>query len=159
MKAIGRVILDGIAGTAAMTAYTKLVAHSSEKQLNVPAILGTIISGKKRPGGKTTTNSAALAAGVVAHYATGIAFAAAFRGLWKAGILKPNPRNEPILGVLHGITGILIWRATIKLSPKSRTPEIPLKDYFGVLMTGHVIFSTVAAELDKMLKNKKLKLA
>lgn len=158
MKAIGRVIIEGIAGTAAMTAYTNLAAISSEEQINVPAILGTILSGDKKPDGKTTSKRKGLILGTVAHYAAGIAFAASFRVLWKAGILQPNPKNEPILGILHGLTGILIWRATIKISPESRTPAVPLKEYFGVLLTGHVIFTTVAAELDKLLKNKKLNL-
>lgn len=83
-----------------------------------------------------------MIAGWGAHMAMGLVFASVFVELWESGRIRHSWRNALILGLISGVIGLLIWKATFKAHPLP--PWINYDRYYLQRIRAHIIFAVGA---------------
>ena len=134
-----KVFLQGIVGTAVMTAVMYLIAYFTRDRFKVVKILGTMLTLQTTPEKGLSDKPSAITVGLIAHYLVGIGFAAIYEQLWSQGIISPNFINTTLLGLLNGIFGAIVWKVFISVHPNP--PHIPLRSYLVAIIFGHVFFA------------------
>lgn len=133
------IFLQGIVGTAVMTAAMYLIAFLTRDRFKVVKILGTMLTLQTTPEKGLSDRPSAITVGLIAHYVVGIGFAAVYEQLWSHGIISSNFINTTLLGLLNGIFGAIVWKIFISVHPNP--PRIPLLSYLVAVIFGHVFFA------------------
>lgn len=134
-----KVFLQGIAGTAVMTAALYLISYFTSDRFKVVKILGTMLTLQTTPEKGLSDKPSAITVGLIAHYLVGIGFAAIYEQLWSQEITAPTFVNTTLLGFINGIVGAIVWKIFISVHPNP--PRIPLRSYLVAIILGHVFFA------------------
>lgn len=131
-----KVVLGALAGTAAMTLFSYLLAGKKSKNFKEPKLLGEMVN-KVFPKAEKT---GAQVSGWLMHAATGLIFAAVYRKLLQKADFRRNVPNVVFIGVVTGVAGIIIWKLTFSLHPDP--PKIHFSKFYQHLILAHIVFST-----------------
>jgi hypothetical protein len=132
------ITLANLAGTTLMTLFSEAVSRITQEKLTEPALLSEFL--ERQPVG--LPKKYALPAGWVGHYLVGQGFAAVYALVLKQLKARPSTLNGLAMGVLSGLAGIGIWKATFKLHPNP--PKPPAAKFYTQLLVAHVVFGLVA---------------
>ena len=132
------VILAGIAGTTAFTIFSYMASKVLDGNKEEPELLGEMVD-EAFPG---MGESESQFTGWMIHYATGIAFAAAYKGLIESTGIKPTIQNGVIAGVSSGFPAGMIWDTSLKILP--HPPVKRNAAYYTRLCLGHAIFGAAS---------------
>lgn len=138
MDQFSKTAITGIAGTTVMTAGSELMSVLFQENFREPEHLETLVS-RLVPH---LSRKAKTIAGWGAHYAMGIVFAAIYVELWERRMIKHTIRNGLILGILSGLLGYLIWKATFNAHPLP--PWINYSHYYLQRIPAHIVFAVAA---------------
>jgi hypothetical protein len=131
-------IVCGVAGTAVMTLYLKLMGALLRQILNAARVLGTLVTFSTTDSGHLSNKPVAVISGIVLHYMIGILFMIAYFLLWKSGIGRPDLITGLIFGFVSGLIAVTCWSATLYIHPKP--PILNLKIYLTNVFAAHFIF-------------------
>ena len=153
MNQIKKAALTGIGGTTVMTASSYLMSLLADENFREPEHLEVLI-GRLAPH---LSKKAKVLAGWGAHFAMGFVFASVYVELWESKKIKHNLRNGLLLGLISGVLGFLIWKATFKVHPLP--PWLNFDHYYLQRIPAHVVFAVGATItyrlLDKDIPNSK----
>ena len=147
MNKAEKIALTGFGGTTIMTASSYLMSLLADENFRENDHLETMIS-RLAP---SLSKTAQAIAGWGAHYAMGMVFASIYVELWETKQIRHSIKNGIILGVISGLLGLLIWKATFKIHPLP--PWINFDKFYLQRVPAHVIFA-VAATLTYRLIEK-----
>ena len=153
MNNAGKTLLSGFTGTTFMTAASALMSLLPNENFKEPEHLATMV-GRLAP--LLSKNTKTLA-GWGAHYSMGFMFAAVYVELWESGKIAHTIKNGIILGLLSGVLGLLIWKATFKVHPLP--PNIRYLDFYLQRIPAHVVFSIFTTIAYRMIKSKEDEIA
>jgi hypothetical protein len=145
MNQIGKAAITGIGGTTVMTASSYLMSLLADENFREPEHLEVLI-GRLAPH---LSKKAKVLAGWGAHFAMGFVFASVYVELWESKKVKHNLRNGLLLGLISGVLGFLIWKATFKVHPL--TPWINFDHYYLQRIPAHVVFAVGATITYRLL--------
>jgi hypothetical protein len=151
MNKFEKIALTGAGGTTIMTASSYLMSLITDENFRENDHLETMIS-RLVPSLSKTAN---IIAGWGAHYAMGMVFAAIYVELWETQQIRHSIRNGVLLGVISGVLGYLIWKATFKLHPLP--PWISFNKFYLQRIPAHIVFAvaaTVTYRLTEKIKNQ-----
>ena len=131
----GKIAITALTGTTFMTADSYLMSLIFGENFREPEHLQTMID-RLAPN---LSGHAKSIAGWGAHYAMGFVFAAVYVELWESGKVKHNFRNALIFGLVSGILGFLIWKATFKVHPLP--PWLNFDHYYLQRIPAHLVFA------------------
>jgi hypothetical protein len=144
---VNSIFLSGLAGTSAMTLFSYLVSAVERRNFKEPELLAELEDDVLPAQSKQV----ALPAGWSTHYTMGIVWAGVFHFLWHKTAFRPTSKSSLSLGILSGITGVIIWDLVFKAHPNP--PRTNYKRFYGHLLLAHVVYSLVttvtARELEK----------
>ena len=80
----------------------------------------------------------------------GFVFAAVYIELWESRKIEHTIRNGVILGLLSGMLGLLIWKATFNVHPLP--PNIRKLDFYLQRIPAHVVFAVFATIAYNMME-------
>jgi hypothetical protein len=103
-----------------------------------PEHLATMIS-RIAPG---LSKNAAKIAGWGAHVAMGFIFASVYVELWETRKIKHTIVNGLVLGLVSGLLGLVIWKATFKAHPLP--PLLKFDHYYLQRIPAHIVFALMA---------------
>jgi len=132
------IILAGIVGTTAFTAFSYLVSKTMDKNFKEPRLLGKMVD-DIMPGMQEKESQFT---GWLIHYLTGVAFAGAYNALIDSTGIKPSVRNGVIAGAVSGFPAGLLWDTSLKLHPTP--PRKRTANYYLHLALGHAIFGAAS---------------
>lgn len=135
MNKAAKIAVTGIGGTSVMTASSYLMSLMAKENFREPEHLEVLI-GRLVPH---LSGKAKVLAGWGAHFAMGFVFAAVYVELWETKKIKHNLKNGLILGIVSGILGFLIWKATFKAHPLP--PWINFDHYYLQRIPAHIVFA------------------
>ena len=144
MNKVEKIAITGVAGTLVMTADSFLMSLLMDENFREPEHLATMI-GRLVP---KLSKQAQMIAGWGAHIAMGIVFASVYVELWETKKIKHSIKNGIILGIVSGVLGLLIWKATFKAHPLP--PWINFDKYYWQRIPAYIVFavgSTIAYRL------------
>ncbi|MCK7554015.1 hypothetical protein MKQ70_02910 [Chitinophaga sedimenti] len=128
---ISKSILEGAAGTTAMTIFSQYLSDKKHKNYSEPDLLAKFVHRSFPALG----DRQARLAGWALHYGIGAAMMVAFRAVAKrGGIAKPL-----VYGVIGGLVGVAVWQQLFRKS--SAPPRTDLAGFLTQLVPAHVIFS------------------
>lgn len=133
------IILEGLAGTAVMTAVLYLIAFITKDRFKVVKILGTMLTFQTTPEKGLSDSPSAITVGLFAHYLVGTGFAAVYSWLWSENVVRPDLLYATLLGFANGIIGALVWSIFIAIHPNP--PRLPLKGYLSAIIASHIFFA------------------
>lgn len=137
MKA-NKILLAGVTGTTMMTLFSYIVSNAKDRNFKEPELLAALLKDV------LPDKRLALPAGWSTHYSMGISWAVVFQFLFEKTTIKPDIKTGLVLGVLSGLTGIIVWRLAFKMHCKP--PKIDFKKFYGHLLLAHLVYSiTVTA--------------
>ena len=145
MNRIEKTALTGIGGTTVMTASSYLMSLMADENFREPEHLEVLI-GRLAPH---LSKKAKVLAGWGAHFAMGFVFASVYVELWETKKIKHNLKNGLILGLISGILGFLIWKATFKVHPLP--PWLNFDHYYLQRIPAHVVFAVGATVTYRLL--------
>lgn len=138
MDKLTKSFATGISGTTFMTASSALMSLIPHEQFQEPDQLFKLI-GRLAPW---LPKSYKKIASWGAHYTMGLLFAAAYVELWEKKKIEHSFKNGIILGILSGLLGMLIWKATFSIHP---LPPNNRKSHFYLQrIPAHVVFAVFA---------------
>ncbi|MES2454823.1 MAG: hypothetical protein V4594_04770 [Bacteroidota bacterium] len=146
MNKAGKTLLSGFTGTTFMTAASALMSLLPHENFKEPEHLATM-AGRLAP--LLSKNTKTLA-GWGAHYGMGFLFAAVYVELWESRKIEHTIKNGIILGLLSGLLGLLIWKATFKVHPLP--PNIRYLDFYLQRIPAHVVFAIFTTIAYRMIK-------
>ncbi len=150
MNKIEKILISGAVGTSFMTASSALMSLLPTEEFREPQQLSKLI-GRVMP---SLSSKADVIAGWGAHYAMGFVFAAVYVELWEKKEIAHSVRNGIILGLLSGVLGWLIWKATFKLHP---LPPNNRKFHFYLQrIPAHVVFAVFTTLGYRFIKNREV---
>ncbi len=129
-------VVGGVAGTAAMTAFSYAVSKEERENFKEPNILGKMIL-KAVP---SLGEKKAQIMGWVLHGVAGLVFSAVYKKLL---VGRPTLLKGLIYGGTSGIPAILLWNTLIELHPNP-PKDVEKKKYFGHLLLAHIVFGGVS---------------
>ena len=135
------IILAGIAGTAAMTAFMYLLSYVTRRLLKVIKILGTMLLGRTKTDGSLSDRLSTKVVGTLAHYTVGILFSIGYLALWESGVGDITASWGLLGGLANGLFAMLIWYFFFMVHPKP--PKIALEPYLITLVFAHIVFGFV----------------
>lgn len=136
-----RVLLAGIAGTTAMTAFSYAMSTAENKQFREPELLNALVKRlKTRPDIKKKHLNVE---GWLMHYMVGLLFSSVYDQVWQKTSINPSFLKSMVMGVTTGVFGISIWYGTFKLHPNP--PKVHFKEYYAQLLIAHAIFGVFAS--------------
>lgn len=138
MNQLSKTLISGIAGTTIMTADSALMSKMFGENYREPEHLATMIK-RLAPGLSRRTNQIA---GWGAHYAMGLVFAAVYVELWETKKIRHSIGSGLLLGVISGVLGFLIWKATFKSHPFP--PLLNYDHYYLQRIPAHIVFAVSA---------------
>jgi len=147
---ITKVALSGITGTTFMTISSELMSLMGQN-FSEPDHLRTMI-GRLTP---SLSKRATVIAGWGAHYAMGIVFAAVYVELWETHQIRHTVKNGIILGLLSGLIGLVIWKATFKTHPLP--PLMKYNRFYLQRIPAHVVFAVFATLNYRLMKQQEEK--
>jgi hypothetical protein len=145
MNQIEKAAITGIGGTTVMTASSYLMSLLADENFREPEHLEVLI-GRLAPH---LSKKAKVLAGWGAHFAMGFVFASVYVELWESKKIKHNLRNGLLLGLISGVLGFLIWKATFKVHPLP--PWINFDHYYLQRIPAHVVFAVGATITYRLL--------
>jgi hypothetical protein len=84
----------------------------------------------------------------------GIVFASIYVELWETKKIRRSIKNGIILGIVSGVLGLLIWKATFKVHPLP--PWINFDKYYWQRIPAHIVFAVGATIAYRLLPVNKL---
>lgn len=148
MNKLEKTFIAGGVGTSVMTASSALMSLLPKEEFREPDQLAKLV-GRLMP---TLSNRAKIIAGWGAHYAMGLVFAAVYVELWEKRKIEHSIRNGIILGVLSGLLGILIWKATFSVHPLP--PNNRKLDFYLQRIPAHLVFAVFATIAYRAIEEK-----
>lgn len=136
---IVKIILEGIAGTAFMTAVMYTLAYFAGDQFKVVKVLGTMLTFQTTEDRWLSNATSAIVVGVIAHYLVGIGFAFVYQWLWSDNLVGATMLNATWMGFLNGVVGAVGWRIFFFIH--SKPPRIALPLYLTAIAIGHIFFA------------------
>lgn len=149
MNKLEKTVISGAAGTTFMTAASAVMSLIPRENFKEPEHLATMIS-RLAPG---LSDRAQKIAGWGAHYGMGFVFAAVYVELWETRKIKHNIKNGIILGIISGLAGMLIWKATFKIHPLP--PSLRYLDFYLQRIPAHVVFAVFATITYRFIEEEK----
>ena len=146
MRKLAKTLISGFAGTSFMTASSALMSLLPHENFKEPEHLATM-TGRLAP---FMSKKAQILAGWGEHYAMGFVFAAVYIELWETRKIKHTIRNGVVLGLLSGMLGLLIWKATFNVHPLP--PNIRKLDFYLQRIPAHVVFAVFATIAYNMIE-------
>ncbi|WP_116788628.1 hypothetical protein [Flavobacterium psychrotrophum] len=137
MKTAEKIIIAGIVGTTVMTLYSYLKAKKEKQEYVEPVLINKLVDKSRNLPEVEDNDSHPLGWGL--HYATGIAFMAAYYLLWKKVLKKPTLSRITITGVTSGIVGIAVWK--LLFTQHDNPPHNYRYGYYKQLLIAHIVFS------------------
>ncbi|RYY51922.1 MAG: hypothetical protein EOO09_22635, partial [Chitinophagaceae bacterium] len=113
MQKLTNILVSGTTGTTFMTACSALMSLIPEQEFREPEQLSKLV-GRVAPW---LSRPARVVGGWGAHYAMGFLFATVYVELWDRKMIEHSVKNGIVLGILSGLLGMLIWKATFSLHP------------------------------------------
>ncbi|WP_158827936.1 hypothetical protein [Mucilaginibacter lacusdianchii] len=144
-----KLALANLAGTTLMTLFSEAVSYLAKKDLSEPVLLSKFL--EHSPISLPQKQARPIA--WISHYVVGQAFATAYGLALKQLDAKPAAKNGLLMGVLSGLTGVGIWKATFKLHPNP--PKPPAAQFYTQLLLAHVVFGLVADGVLQLLDKQK----
>ncbi|WP_347157862.1 hypothetical protein [Pontibacter chitinilyticus] len=135
------VLLAGIAGTAAMTAFLYLLSYATHRVMKVIKVLGTMLLFRTQPDGALSDAFSTKVIGTIAHYSIGAFFAVVYLALWDSGVGLVSASWSLLFGVANGVVGMFAWYTLFLVHPKP--PLIKLKTYLITLVFAHLVFAFI----------------
>ena len=129
-----------------MTASSYLMSLLADENFREPEHLEVLI-GRLAPH---LSKKAKVLAGWGAHFAMGFVFASVYVELWESKKIKHNLRNGLLLGLISGVLGFLIWKATFKVHPLP--PWLNFDHYYLQRIPAHVVFAVGATITYRLLE-------
>ncbi|WP_428331644.1 hypothetical protein [Mucilaginibacter sp.] len=148
MNQIEKTALTGIGGTTVMTASSYLMSLLADENFREPEHLEVLI-GRLAPH---LSKKAKVLAGWGAHFAMGFVFASVYVEMWESKKIKHNLRNGLLLGLISGVLGFLIWKATFKVYPLP--PWLNFDHYYLQRIPAHVVFAVGATITYRLLEKE-----
>lgn len=148
MKAVGKIIIAGIAGTSLMTLYSYYRAKKEHQEYVEPVVINKLIDNSKAL--PEIDNTDTHPAGWALHYATGIFFIGGYYILWRNALNRPTNYKIIFMGAVSGVLGIIIWKTLF--SSHDNPPYNNRMGYYRQLLTAHIVFAVVAVSTYKLLE-------
>jgi hypothetical protein len=139
-------LVSGLIGTSAMTAFSYLVSEKQGRYFKEPEILNDLLYRLL----KVNKSGREPLSGFLAHYTTGALFSTIYHILPKEKDLLRELGKGLVSGLALGLAGIAIWKTVFKLHPDP--PAIHLKDYLGHLIAAHLVFGETLAAVNVLLE-------
>jgi hypothetical protein len=130
-------VIGGLAGTAAMTAFSYAISKDKKENFKEPKILGQMIYKAVPQLGEKK----AQVAGWVLHLTAGFVFSAVYRKLLIGQ--KPTFLKGMIYGGTSGIPAVLLWNTLFEIHPNP-PKDVEKKKYFGHLLVAHIVFGGIS---------------
>src|SRR5688572_5077251 len=121
-----KVILEGIVGTALMTAVMYTLAYFAGDQFKVVKVLGTMLTFQTTDERWLSNAPSAIRVGIVAHYLVGIGFAFFYQSLWNSDALQASVLNATVMGFLNGVVGSIGWKIFFAIHPNPPMIKLPV---------------------------------
>ena len=150
MNKLGKTLISAAVGTSFMTASSALMSLLPNEEFREPDQLAKLI-GRVMP---VFSNKADVIAGWGAHYAMGCVFAAVYVDLWEKREIEHSIKNGVILGLVSGLLGLLIWKATFSIHPLP--PNNRKFDFYLQRIPAHVVFAVFATIGYQLIKKKEV---
>lgn len=138
MNNLEKTLISGFVGTSFMTASSALMSVMIKEEFRAPDQLSKLI-GRLMP---MMSKKAKIIAGWGAHYAMGFLFALVYVELWEKKEIEHNLKNGVILGLVSGLLGLLIWKASFYIHPLP--PNNRKLDFYLQRIPAHIIFAVFA---------------
>lgn len=148
MNNVEKTIISSFVGTSFMTASSALMSLLPNEEFREPDQLAKLI-GRLLP---TTPKHAKIIAGWGAHYAMGFVFALVYIELWEKNEIEHSIRNGIILGLVSGLIGLLIWKASFKIHPLP--PNNRKFDFYLQRIPAHIVFAVFTTIAYNVIVNK-----
>lgn len=132
---IYKLLIAAFAATNVMTTFSYLVSISFKKLLKEPVMLVYILDG----AGVRLKGRWKIAAGWLAHYCIGFFFVIIYESMWRYTNIGFGWLSAILFGIVSGFFGVLCWWLIYTLPNK--TPEGPVKIYYAILFSAHIIFA------------------
>jgi hypothetical protein len=136
MKTTEKIIIAGIVGTTFMTLYSYIRAKKERQQYVEPVLINKLIDNSENVD---LDDTASHPAGWGLHYATGIAFIAAYYFVWKKALQRPNTARMLWVGIISGAVGIAVWK--LLFTHHDKPPQNYRYGYYRQLLIAHIVFS------------------
>ncbi len=147
MDRISKTGISGVAGTLVMTAGSELMSLLGKENFSEPDHLETMVS-RIVP---VLSKHARKIAGWGAHFTMGLIFAAIYVELWETKKIKHTLKNALILGVVSGVIGLFIWKATFKVHPLP--PWLNYDLFYWQRIPAHIEFAVADTMAYKLTAN------
>lgn len=143
-------LLETIAGTTVMTAFSHLVSASFNKLFTEPVLLNYVL----RISDIRIKPAYSGFIGWLLHYLAGLLFVAGFHWAWHLDIVAEDWVSGLTLGAASGIIGILTWMVIFRLPRK--TPRVAFSEYYLQLFFAHVFFAFPVVAVHKLFAQASL---
>lgn len=150
MKTTEKIIIAGIVGTTFMTLYSYIRAKKERQQYVEPVLINKLIDNSENVDLDDTSSHPA---GWGLHYATGIAFIAAYYFVWKKALHHPTTARMLWVGIVSGAVGIAVWK--LLFNQHNKPPHNYRYGYYRQLLMAHIVFSISGIATYKALGNSK----
>ncbi|WP_316809284.1 hypothetical protein [Pedobacter agri] len=148
MNKLTKALACSLSGTSLMTLSSAIMSSTIGQEFREPAQLGKLMKRLAPFISKSLCNGL----GWGAHYAMGTAFSLVYTYLWRNNFLKPDGKNAAFLGLVSGVAGSLIWKATFKVHPL--TPFMNYRRFYLQRVPAHVLFAIGVALAYHFVKDK-----
>jgi len=145
MDRTAKTLLCSLSGTSFMT-LSSAIFSLGRQDFREPEHLSRLI-GRLLPFSSGEMN---VLAGWAAHYGMGTLFAALYVKLWEDKKLGYSWKEAIKLGLVSGIVGIGIWKATFKIHPL--TPFMNYKRFYLQRIPAHLVFAAFATLTYSIIK-------
>lgn len=132
-------LATAITATALMNLFMYGMEYVTGSPLSISGILGTMLTFETRRDGALSGSRRSRIVGIGSQYLFGIAFTLLLWQLWHLGIGTPGLSAIVLLGLLSGISGIVLWKIFLGFHPYPPAIRIPL--YQLGLFCAHFIFA------------------
>ncbi|MFL9836673.1 hypothetical protein ABS768_04135 [Flavobacterium sp. ST-75] len=149
MKAVGKIIIAGIAGTTLMTLYSYYRAKKEHQEYIEPVVMNKLIDNSQAL--PEIDNTYTHPAGWALHYAAGIFFIGGYYLLWQNTLNRPTTHKILFMGSFSGLIGILIWKTLF--SSHDNPPYNNRMGYYRQLLIAHIVFTVTGVSTYKLLNN------
>ncbi len=152
LSEITKITVASIGATAFMTLFLYLLDFVlNERRLKVVKVLGTMLTNQTAIGKGLSEKPSAISAGIIGHYAVGIAFAIAFLMLVNVNWLQFDYRSGLIFGMGAGIIGAITWNIYFAAHPNP--PHLNILLYSVAIFCGHIVFGLSLVLMFKIIEN------
>lgn len=142
-----RTSLVSLPATTAMTAFSYGLSRVAQKQFREPELLSFLVHEQPLVRLTRSYKWANKTTGYLLHYAAGVGYAAGYEYLWKPLVKLPKVVKGAAYGVVAGISGVVVWEATIQL--RERPPRLDKAKYYGHLVLAHIVFGITAEAVSR----------